>query len=262
MKIAVASDGPDLDAAVALRFGSAPYLLIIDTEASAFEAIPLPAGSGGATGIGAVAVALEKGAAVLAAGYISPRVAGPLAGHGVRMVSGISGTVRAAIRDLAGETPGGYEGAESGPIPRREQTPEGPWAAAKKTARQFLPMLPMIGAIALLIGLFQAFVSREMLFSLFSGRPFPDTLLGAGFGSILAGNPVNSYVLGDALMRMGVSPYAAAALMVTWVTIGLVQLPAEAASLGGRFALTRNAVAFLVSLGTAWLAVRLVGIHV
>ncbi len=67
-------------------------------------------------------------------------------------------------------------------------------------------------------------------------------------GSILAGNPVNSYVIGESLLNFGVGVAGAMALMLTWVNVGVIQMPAEAAALGWRFTLLRNGVGFVVAV--------------
>lgn len=127
--------------------------------------------------------------------------------------------------------------------------------AFRKSARQFANLLPMLAGVVLLIGLFNTFVSREVLASVFSGDPALDTLRGAGFGSILAGNPINSYIIGGELLKNDVSLYAVTALVITWVTVGLVQLPAEIAALGRRFGLVRNGLCFALSIPIAILTV-------
>ena len=53
------------------------------------------------------------------------------------------------------------------------------------------------------------------------------------------------------MLEYGVSLFAVTALIIAWVTAGLVQLPAEIAALGRRFALTRNAVSFALSIAIA-----------
>ncbi len=87
-----------------------------------------------------------------------------------------------------------------------------------------------------------------------------DTLWGACFGSILAGNPINSYVIGGELLKYGISLFAVTALIITWVTVGLVQLPAEIAALGRRFALLRNALSFVLSIPIAILTVMILNL--
>ena len=84
-----------------------------------------------------------------------------------------------------------------------------------------------------------------------------DTLWGACFGSILAGNPINSYIIGAALLNHGISLFAVTAFIITWVTVGLVQLPAEIASLGLRFALLRNVICLVLAIPIAILTVMI-----
>lgn len=53
-----------------------------------------------------------------------------------------------------------------------------------------------------------------------------------------------------------------ATMIVSWVTVGVVQLPAEALLLGGRFAMLRNLLSFLFAIVIAFLIVatlRLLG---
>jgi hypothetical protein len=82
-----------------------------------------------------------------------------------------------------------------------------------------------------------------------------DTFLGACLGSVFAGNPINSYVIGGGLMKHGISMFAVTALIISWVTVGIVQLPAEITALGRKFALARNMVSFFLSIIIAVLTV-------
>jgi len=128
--------------------------------------------------------------------------------------------------------------------------------ALKQAVMGLLSMLPMIVAIVGLVGLFQTFVTQEMLASLFTGDPVRDTLVGTVAGGIAVGQALISYILGGELLEQGVSMYAVTAFILAWVTLGVVQLPAEAEVLGGRFTLWRNVLAFLstllVSVATVW----------
>jgi hypothetical protein len=58
---------------------------------------------------------------------------------------------------------------------------------------------------------------------------------------------------------MGVSLFGAAALMLTWVNVGLLQLPAEISALGARFAISRTIAAFLMAIVVSILTVMLAG---
>jgi uncharacterized membrane protein YraQ (UPF0718 family) len=112
------------------------------------------------------------------------------------------------------------------------------------------------------VGLFRGFIPRDLLMSIFPGNAIQDTFSGTVAGSILAGNPINSYVLGKTLLEMGVSLFGAVALMLSWVNIGLIQLPAEMAALGARFAGLRNLAAFIMVILVSLLTVILTGFSI
>jgi uncharacterized membrane protein YraQ (UPF0718 family) len=118
----------------------------------------------------------------------------------------------------------------------------------KKAGRGMLGMTPMIVAIVGLVGLFEGFVTREMLASLFTGDPVTDVLMGTVAGMIAVGQAMISYILGGELLGQGVSFYAVAAFVLAWVTLGVVQLPAEIEVFGGRFVLVRNVLAFVSTI--------------
>ncbi len=108
--------------------------------------------------------------------------------------------------------------------------------------------LPTLLSVVLLLGLFLTFVSKQFIASVFTGNLFRDTVIGSAIGSIAAGNPITSYIIGGELMNEGVSLYAIAAFIVTWVTVCVVQFPAEAAILGKRFAVIRNSLSFILAI--------------
>lgn len=132
--------------------------------------------------------------------------------------------------------------------------------ALRKAVRQFMSILPIIVGVILVLGLVRGLLPPEVLQRAFSGPSALDTVKGAGLGSILAGNPINSYIIGGQLLGDGTSVYAVAAFVLTWVTVGIVQLPAEAAALGTRFAVVRNLIAFALALPLAALSIYLIGL--
>ena len=71
---------------------------------------------------------------------------------------------------------------------------------------------------------------------------------GSTVGSISAGNPITSYIIGGELLKEGISLFAVTAFITAWVTVGIIQLPAEASILGKRFALARNILSFIFSI--------------
>jgi len=114
-----------------------------------------------------------------------------------------------------------------------------------KSFKGFALNLPMLIGVILLTGLFEVFFTPEMLSSLFSGHAFNDTVIGTIIGAISVGQPFVSYLIGGELLDNGMSYYAVTAFILSWVTLGVVQLPYEYSLFGGRFTLTRNMLAFI-----------------
>ncbi len=118
----------------------------------------------------------------------------------------------------------------------------------RKTGRMFVRMLPNILAVVLLSGFIMVFVPIDRISRFLGGGFLADAFVGAGIGSVSIGNPLISYILGGELLDQGVSLMAVTALLVSWVTVGSVQLPAEIQTFGLRFGLLRNGLAFVFSL--------------
>ena len=97
-KICITSSGPTLESAVDPRFGRCAYFIIVETETSAFEAIPNQAAtaSGGA-GVQAAQIVVSKGVEAVLTGSVGPNAFPALEDSGIRILIGISGTVKAAI---------------------------------------------------------------------------------------------------------------------------------------------------------------------
>ena len=112
-------------------------------------------------------------------------------------------------------------------------------------------LLPMLLAILGLVGLFQVFVTPQTLTKLFTGEPVYDTIVGTLAGAIAVGQALISYILGGELLKEGISLYAVAAFILAWVSLGIVQLPAEAEVLGLRFTIWRNLLALIFTPLTA-----------
>lgn len=126
----------------------------------------------------------------------------------------------------------------------------------RKTTRAFINLLPIIIGMLLLTSLAATALPDKISAGLFGGHAGLDALLGAAAGSIAIGHPLASYLLGGELLNSGVSLIAVTALIVSWVTVGVVQLPAEALVLGLRFAVARNLICFLSAVAIAFLVVH------
>ena len=130
-------------------------------------------------------------------------------------------------------------------------------SALTKSARAMSNSLPILAGVVLLVGLTHTLIPK---FLYFSKNVVLDSIIGSGLGSVLAGNPLTSYVLGGELVKQGVSLVAVTSFLVAWVTVGLVQLPAEAIMLGKKFAILRNIFSFAFSIIVAITTVFILGL--
>ncbi|MCD4704284.1 MAG: hypothetical protein K8R64_08360, partial [Methanosarcinaceae archaeon] len=72
------------------------------------------------------------------------------------------------------------------------------------------------------------------------------------------GHPITSYILGGEFLAQGVDLLVVTAFLIAWVTVGIVQIPVEAAVFGKRFAILRNVSAFMLSMIAAIITVTMV----
>lgn len=102
VKIAITSDGKDLDSKVDPRFGRAAYFIIIDPETMAFEVVEnsqnlnLPQGAG----IQAGRTVVDHKVDVLLTGNCGPKAFQVLQKTGVKVITGVAGPVRDALQQF------------------------------------------------------------------------------------------------------------------------------------------------------------------
>jgi uncharacterized membrane protein YraQ (UPF0718 family) len=131
--------------------------------------------------------------------------------------------------------------------------------AFSKALVGFLSITPMLIAVIGLVGLMQIYLTPDMLAGFFGNGPILDTLSGTLAGAISMGQGVISYVVAEGLMQQGVSHYALSAFILAWITLGFVQLPAEASVFGIRFTFYRNILTLLSTIIIAYATVLTVG---
>lgn len=99
MRIAITSEGKELNAKLDPRFGRSAYFIIVDPETMAFEVVEnsqnlnLPQGAG----IQAGKTVADNKVDVLITGHCGPKAFKVLQGAGVKIVTGAGGTVADAI---------------------------------------------------------------------------------------------------------------------------------------------------------------------
>jgi len=112
-------------------------------------------------------------------------------------------------------------------------------------------MFPIILGTILLVSLASTLIPESFYSKIFTNNIILDPLAGGLIGSILVGNPIVSYILGGEFLKQGISLVAVTAFIIAWVSVGIVQFPAEAQILGKKFALIRNIVSFILAIISA-----------
>jgi len=124
-----------------------------------------------------------------------------------------------------------------------------------KAAKGLWTSFPILIGVILLISLVTVLIPKSTYSLLFNGNYLLDSIIGSTIGSIFAGNPLTSYIIGGELLNQDISLLAVTAFLVSWVTVGIIQFPAESMLLGKKFAITRNITAFIFSIIVAILTV-------
>jgi len=126
----------------------------------------------------------------------------------------------------------------------------------KKTLKALWNSVPILLGVILLISLINTIIPPSAYNYLFKNN-YMDPIIGSFLGSILAGNPITSYIIGGELLSQGISLLAVTSFIVAWVTVGIVTLPAESMLLGKKFSIKRNILAFFSSILVAIIVVML-----
>jgi len=129
---------------------------------------------------------------------------------------------------------------------------------AKQTAMTFAKTFPIVLGVLALASLVTTAIPPQSISEALPMESVFGPVFAAVVGSVAAGHPLTSYVLAGELTAAGASLATITALIVSWVTVGIVHLPAEAAILGTRFALWRNAISFVLAIMMAYVIAVLV----
>jgi len=129
-----------------------------------------------------------------------------------------------------------------------------------KATESLARVLPLILGTILLISLLTTVIPESFYTKFFNKNIIFDSFVGSIIGSISAGTPIISYILGGEMLKQGISLIAVTAFLVTWVTVGFIQIPAESVILGKRFAIWRNLSAFVLSIIVAFATVLILNL--
>lgn len=102
MKVAVTSQGKDLDSPVDPRFGRASYFIVVDTDTMEFDAIENTQNVRAAQGAGvqSAQTVADSGAKVVLTGNCGPKAFSTLSAAGIKVIIGVEGTVREAVESF------------------------------------------------------------------------------------------------------------------------------------------------------------------
>ena len=102
MKIAITATGDNLDCEVDPRFGRAQYFIVVPEDSDDFEALSNTQNLNAAQGAGIQSAqnVVDAGCGVVISGHFGPKAFSVLGAAGVKMISGVSGTVRAALEQF------------------------------------------------------------------------------------------------------------------------------------------------------------------
>nr|WP_320015262.1 NifB/NifX family molybdenum-iron cluster-binding protein [uncultured Desulfobacter sp.] len=259
MKIAITALGKDLDAQVSDKPGTASHLLVIDTLSKELQYFEGPGKFRPGSGLQLVTMAINENCDAFLAGWLSPVSQRQLEARGITVVTGMTGKAAQALEQ--------FERAQTaGPaaVPKESfgasllSNTQALTQACRQALTQIGSMLPTIAGVVFLIGLLTAFIPQRLLSDFFFGSTLQGIFKGALVGSLFTGNPANSYIIGKELLDQGIGIGPVIALICAWVTVGIVQLPAESAALGKRFAIARNFLCFILSMVIALIMVGVV----
>jgi uncharacterized membrane protein YraQ (UPF0718 family) len=121
--------------------------------------------------------------------------------------------------------------------------------ALRIALRQFLNVLPFFIAVFAMIGLFEVLLTPEQIQGwLGTGQGILAPIYAAILGGLATGPPAAVFPLGQYLLAQHASIAAVATLLIAWVAVGTVTLPAEIRFFGARFAWSRWALALSLSI--------------
>jgi predicted Fe-Mo cluster-binding NifX family protein len=123
MKICVSAFSGSLDSEVDSRFGRCAYFVIVDSETMEFNAISNDSTNAAhGAGIQAAQTVANMGVEVVITGNVGPNAFSVLSAAGIKIVTGVSGSVREAVekykkgqlKDVGNPTVGGHFGMGRG----------------------------------------------------------------------------------------------------------------------------------------------------
>jgi predicted Fe-Mo cluster-binding NifX family protein len=99
MKIAISAGSADLEGYIDPRFGRCQYLILVDPETMNFEVLNNTGSMGGGAGIATAQLIAGKEVEAMITGNCGPNAYQVLSAAGIKVITGVSGNIKDAIRD-------------------------------------------------------------------------------------------------------------------------------------------------------------------
>ena len=130
------------------------------------------------------------------------------------------------------------------------------------SVKSFITILPVMFATIGIIAIFQVYITNDMISSFFGYSKITDIFTGTFTGALATGHGSISFIIAEGLKEQGVSIYALSTFTLAWVTLGFIQLPAEASVFGIRFTFYRNLFAVISTILISYLTIITIGLFV
>ena len=121
-----------------------------------------------------------------------------------------------------------------------------------QTLNWFKEIIPMLLWIIILIAMLkQAWIFTNITH--YINDDFLWVILSDIFWSISVGNTINSYIITDSFWKLDDYVLVISAFLIAWITVWIIQLPAESYFFGRKFAILRNILSFIFAIIGAYL---------
>ena len=121
-----------------------------------------------------------------------------------------------------------------------------------QTFNWFKELIPMLFWIIVIVAMLKQVWVFENL-AKYINNDFVWVILADVFGSISVGNTINSYIIADSFWSVSHYILVITAFLISWVTVWIIQIPAESYFFGKRFTITRNIISFVFAIFGAYL---------
>lgn len=115
-----------------------------------------------------------------------------------------------------------------------------------QTLEGFKINIPIIIGILLLVSIIQKFIPESFYQNLENN--FISAFIADIFGSIFAGNPINSYIIAWGIWNIEQNILIISVFLIAWITVGFIQMPAEIYYFGKKYTILKNITNFVFSL--------------